>query len=323
MQLFSSPPPPPPPPPIWQTDGPILVAALCCWLIPAVLLVAGLVEHRKVKSPGKKKAVTATGAAVDVDVERRKKAKAAEAAAGKQAWESRKQQIALAAFIFVPHALVANFQSGPTVAEQVTFWVTESYAQLTDGKITPVFQLGVAALFIERMCYTWVHTFSPSFKRFCKTPVGRMMGKKPLDVVLTIFYINKVIQLGTFVGFYFYIIDFQSPFQRGFSWSGVTPLQWVWLVHAIVVGQGFNTAIYRAIGKAGVYYGYRLDEESPWVTGFPFSVVPHPQYFGVCMCCIGVNIFVATPLHIASGWFNLTLVQVLYYVYMGLVEDYL
>ena len=40
-------------------------------------------------------------------------------------------------------------------------------------------------------------------------------------------------------------------------------------------------------------------------------------------CCIGVNIFVATPLHIASGWFNLTLVQVLYYVYMGLVEDYL
>ena len=89
---------------------------------------------------------------MDVDVERRKKAKAAEAAAGKQAWESIKQQIALAAFIFVPHALVANFQSGPTVAEQVTFWVTESYAQLTDGKITPVFQLGVAALFIERMC---------------------------------------------------------------------------------------------------------------------------------------------------------------------------
>ena len=38
---------------------------------------------------------------------------------------------------------------------------------------------------------------------------------------------------------------------------------------------------------------------------------------------IGVNIFVATPQHISAGFFNLTMVQVLYYVYMGLVEDYL
>ena len=149
------------------------------------------------------------------------------------------------------------------------------------------------------------------------------MGKKPLDVVLTLFYINKVIQLGTFLTFYFYTLGFQSPWDYGFTWSKVTPFQWIWLVHAIVIGQGFNTAIYRAIGKAGVYYGYRLGEPVPWVTGFPFSVVPHPQYFGVCMCVIGVNIFVALPEHVAAGWFNLTAIQVLYYVYMGLVEDYL
>ena len=72
-----------------------------------------------------------------------------------------------------------------------------------------------------------------------------------------------------------------------------------------------------------MYYGYRLGEPVPWVTGFPFSVVPHPQYFGVCVCCVGVNAFVATPTHVAAGWFNLTAVQVLYYVYMALVEDYL
>lgn len=89
----------------------------------------------------------------------------------------------------------------------------------------------------------------------------------------------------------------------------MTHLQWIWLVHALVLGQGLNSAIYRAIGKAGVYYGYRLGEPVPWVTGFPFSVVPHPQYFGVCVCVIGVNIFVATEAHIAAGWFNLTIVQ--------------
>jgi len=95
---------------------------------------------------------TAKGTVVPRDVERRKNAKAAITKNGAQKWESRKQQIALAAFIFVPHALAAYFQTGPTVAEQVTYWVTESYAQLTDGKVTPVFQLAVAALFIERMC---------------------------------------------------------------------------------------------------------------------------------------------------------------------------
>ncbi len=44
---------------------------------------------------------------------------------------------------------------------------------------------------------------------------------------------------------------------------------------------------------------------------------------GVCMSVIGVNAFAATDRHVKAGWFNLTTIQVLYYVYMGLVEDYL
>ena len=102
----------------------------------------------------------------------------------------------------------------------------------------------------------------------------------------------------------------------------VTPLQWIWLAHALVIGQGLNAAIYRAIGKSGVYYGNRLGLEVPWVTGFPFSVVPHPQYFGVCVAVVGINLFVATPAHVAAGWLNLTLVQVLLYCYMMAVEHY-
>ena len=60
-----------------------------------------------------------------------------------------------------------------------------------------------------------------------------------------------------------------------------------------------------------------------WYVGFPFTVAPHPQYMGVCMSVIGVNAFAATDRHVKAGWFNLTTIQVLYYVYMGLVEDYL
>ncbi len=72
-----------------------------------------------------------------------------------------------------------------------------------------------------------------------------------------------------------------------------------------------------------MYYGYRLGVEVPWASGFPFSVMNHAQYTGVCLCCVGVNIFAATEMHVAAGWFNLTALQVLYYVYMALVEDHL
>ena len=204
-------------------------------------------------------------------------------------------------------------------------------------------------------CATWVHTFSASFSRFCKSAVGQAMGgEKPLGVLETLLG-EQGDQLGTFTVWYFYVIDFASPFDSGFSWAGVTRLQWVLLAQGLIAGQvrdaaaaaaasaatclattsslphllrhlhrqGLNAAIYRAIGKKGVYYGHRLGLPADWYVGFPFTVAPHPQYMGVCMSGIGVNAFAATDRHVKAGWFNLTTIQVLYYVYMGLVEDYL
>jgi len=267
----------------------------------------------------KKTAKTATGEEVPKDVLRRKEAEAVDAKGG----VDRPLQMLCIASLVLPIAWSFATQESPTASEQIQGWARASWNQLTDGVINPDFQVAVAALFIERICYTWVHTFSGSFQTFCDTPIGKMMGSKPLDTVLTIFWINKVIQLGTFVGWYFYVIGFNSPFQSGFAWSAVTRLQWVLLAQGMVAGQGLNIAIYRAIGKRGVYYGHRLGLPAPWVTGFPFSVMPHPQYCGVCFTVIGVNLFVATQTHIESGWFNLTAIQVLFYVYMAMVEDYL
>ena len=34
------------------------------------------------------------------------------------------------------------------------------------------------------------------------------------------------------------------------------------------------------MGKDGVYYGIKYGKKVPWVTGFPFSLCPHPQYIG-------------------------------------------
>jgi hypothetical protein len=77
--------------------------------------------------------------------------------------------------------------------------MAQSWAQLADGQVTLHFQLAFLALLSERLCYTWVHTFSQSFVRFHKTKFGQMLGKEPLDAVLNLFYVNKTFQLGTFL----------------------------------------------------------------------------------------------------------------------------
>ena len=362
MAIFgkTSPPPAPATPATGLSLSPeALLAIGLCWVLPAVLMFV----TRSEKSPAAQSTLDGTGKEVPKDVIRRQEALAAKEATTLM---DRVLQIGTWGGLIAPLVWVFATQENPTAKEQVSYWVSVSWAQLTNGQLTPNFQIAAALLFIERATYTWVHTFSASFIRFANSPVGRLLGKKPLDVVLNLFFLNKTVQMGTFIGWYFYIIDFESPFEHGYKWSETTRLQWALLgqvrraaptfalagfcapqisperrrlaraapppalsdIHtapqAIVVGQGLNTAIYRTIGKAGVYYGYRLGVDVPWVVGFPFNVgIPHPQYIGACLTCFGVNAWCATEAHLTNGWLNLTMIQVLYYVYMGLVEDYL
>ena len=56
--------------------------------------------------------------------------------------------------------------------------------------------------------------------------------------------------------------------------------------------QSLNVGIYRAIGHAGVYYGYKLGHQIPWHDGFPFNVVRHPQYVGSALSVWGLALAV-------------------------------
>ena len=274
-----------------------------------------------VSSQPRCKVLKRSGEEVPIDSERRREA----AASNPNKEADRKLQASLCTFFCVPYLWACATQENPTVSAQIAGWVEHSWSQLTDNKATLHFQLAFCALLSERLCYTWIHTFPSSFLRFCDTAVGKRLGREPLNVVLHLFYVNKLIQFSTFLTFYWYIANWRSPFADGFyaRLSVISRFQWVSLFHGIFIGQGLNVSIYRAIGKAGVYYGYRLGHKVPWATGFPFSVFPHPQYFGVCVCCLGVNIWSATIVHVKAGWLNLSLVQVLLYVYMAIVEDYL
>lgn len=82
------------------------------------------------------------------------------------------------------------------------------------------------------------------------------------------------------------------------------------LEHRIGAVQVLNAGIYKAIGVDGVYYGTKLDKKVPWVTGFPFSVVSHPQYVGSVMTVIGVTVLLWTQgppglLKVATFWCSL------------------
>jgi hypothetical protein len=77
-----------------------------------------------------------------------------------------------------------------------------------------------------------------------------------------------------------------------------------WVLAAVLMGLGqtLNAAIYAAIGKDGVYYGFKLGAPVPWCDGFPFNLgFRHPQYVGGYLTQLGVIAMVASPAALASG----------------------
>ncbi len=56
--------------------------------------------------------------------------------------------------------------------------------------------------------------------------------------------------------------------------------QWLAALALFGYGQSLNAGIFRAIGRDGVYYGFKLGRRVPWVSGWPFDTVAHPQYVG-------------------------------------------
>ena len=69
-----------------------------------------------------------------------------------------------------------------------------------------------------------------------------------------------------------------------------------------------------------LHRGCRYGRPVTWNTGFPFTVVSHPQYTGAAMTAWGVCVLLADPIAVDRGWFALAIVQTLYYVYMSVVE---
>jgi protein-S-isoprenylcysteine O-methyltransferase Ste14 len=96
-------------------------------------------------------------------------------------------------------------------------------------------------------------------------------------------------------------------------------------IHATILNPNHTTAPDPAAhtpGKEGVYYGVRLGRRIPWYEGFPFTVVPHPQYVGCILCIWGVTAVLFSQAAVNAGLLTVSCVWTGYYVFTGLIEHF-
>lgn len=96
-----------------------------------------------------------------------------------------------------------------------------------------------------------------------------------------------------------------------------------WALFALLAGGGqvLNVAIYNAIGKDGVYYGFKLGRPVPWCRDFPFNVgFRHPQYVGSILSQLGMMALLATKANMAAGLLQLAIYWVGLYALTSIQE---
>ena len=274
-----------------------------------------------------------------------------ETAAFTPAPKNRPLQALFAAIFIVPQLAVYAVQDDHSAYEELAslFRPALELSSWQRWLQDETFLLVLFALSLERIVYTIVWLFPNHFVHFAQYGALRHVGRTPLDVIVFLFSINKVIthppihshththtysfthpsftdalaptqvfQIGSIFGYFFHIGPLPSP-------SEISLLRWVLGLQLFIVGQGLNFAIYRAIGKSGVYYGFKIGVPVPWCTGFPFNVFTmHPQvgddlgeisamipidlggvcaqYAGVVMSLFGGGVLMLTPHHARGGF---------------------
>merc|ERR1719446_1721008 len=163
--------------------------------------------------------------------------------------------------------------------------------------ITPFFLLTMLAIASLHILYALIWFAPSSFASVAKTLPLRMLGPYPVRVFANLVAIGKAVQqitvtlwacehaggegLDSFIGL-LQAADFRT---------------WSIAIALLLIGQVLNMGIYVAIGKDGVYYGFKLGRPVPWATGFPFNLgLRHPQYVGAMMSWAGIfALLAATP----------------------------
>lgn len=185
--------------------------------------------------------------------------------------------------------------------------------------------LCILSLSTPHVFYYILWTSPQLWLSFCeKNKLGR-----PVKAFSTTAHFIKLQQAVCFAWWYVEAIGYEFPNDPSVLvkqiityLSSMNIIRLIFSVELILLGQLFNGAVYQTIGESGVYYGVKFGEPVPWVFGFPFSVMGHPQYRGATISIWGFVFFLATVVSISKGIYAIGCVLTLYYYFSGYVEEF-
>jgi len=170
--------------------------------------------------------------------------------------------------------------------------------------------VAAALLSIERLTYWRAWNAPADFERFAvRHP--RLFGGDPVIGLRRLFYGFKTIQIAVLIGWCMLF---------GATWLPLPTAPWPMLVTGVALlafGQALNLGVIFRLKSNGMFYGNRFGRDTEWHTGFPFSLVPHPQYLGALLSVWAFMLIMRYP---NPDWFALPLVSSVLYAFAVWVE---
>ena len=137
-------------------------------------------------------------------------------------------------------------------------------------------------------------------------------GADPVMALKSLFHVFKVIQIAVLLGWCVWFAEAWIPWP-----TAPLPIMLLGLV-LIAFGQVLNFGVMMRLGSEGVFYGNRFGRNVAWQTGFPFSLVAHPQYVGALLSVWGFMLAMRFP---NADWIVLPLVSTVYYALGARLES--
>lgn len=163
---------------------------------------------------------------------------------------------------------------------------------------------------IERVSYWYVWNHPERFAA-CVRLQPQLTGSDPVLALRRLFYGFKAIQVGVLLGWCMLF---------GSTWLPLPTAGTAALVGGLLllIGQVLNFSVMWRLGHDGVFYGNRFGRPIEWQTGFPFSLVSHPQYLGALLSVWGFMLVMRYP---DPDWIALPLVSSAWYAWGATVES--
>ena len=189
----------------------------------------------------------------------------------------------------------------------------------TSAVASPLWLAAGAAVAYSHLLYASVWFSPAAFVRLCARPPLRFVGPHAVAVFSALVAAAKLLQQA---GWFALVARAHGGAAAALeAAAGAGAATWALAAALAACGQALNVAIYAAIGKDGVYYGFKLGRPVPWCDGFPFNLgFRHPQYVGGLLTQLGLLALASDERSLHAGLAPLAAWWVLLYVATSVQE---